>query len=65
MNSNLPTHQHLLWLWRRLLLVGGGLPSVCLKRWLLGWVGGGLDGWILNLHTHTTSEAILSQGWSC
>lgn len=55
------TCQHLLWLWSRLLLAGGGLLSVCLKRWLLGWFGGGLDGWIRSLHKKTaTSEMPVS-----
>lgn len=37
------------WGWSTLLLTGGGLLLGCLKRWLLGWFGGGLDGWIRNL----------------
>lgn len=28
----------------------------CLKRWLLGCVGGGLEGWIRNLREDRTEE---------
>lgn len=41
------------WGWSTLLLTGGGLLLGCLNRWLLGWFGGGLDGWIRNLHRET------------
>lgn len=30
--------------WAMALLIGGGLLLGCLKRWLFGWLGGGLEG---------------------
>lgn len=35
---------------------GGGLWLGCLKRWLLGCVGGGLEGWIRNLGVDRRGE---------
>lgn len=54
--AGLLTSRHLLWAWSMLLLTGGGLLSACLKRWLLGWLGGGLEGWICNLCVQTQNQ---------
>lgn len=55
-SAGLLTSRHLLWAWSMLLLTGGGLLSACLKRWLLGWLGGGLEGWICNLCVQTQNQ---------
>lgn len=45
------------------LLTGGGLLLGCLKRWLLGWLGGGLEGWILNLKKKWENRYISLLRW--